>query len=74
MKRTNLVLDEKILEETLLLSQKRTYSEAVMIAMKEFIRSKEAAKVFSFQGMGIWEGDLSDMRQDKKKTFKSKKK
>ncbi len=37
MKRTNLVLDEKILEQTLRLSQKKTYSEAVMIAMKEFI-------------------------------------
>ncbi len=66
MKRTNLVLDENILEQTLRLSQKKTYSEAVMTAMKEFIRSNEFSKIFDFQGTGIWSGNLSEMRQDKK--------
>ena len=66
MKRTNLVLDENILEQTLRLSQKKTYSEAVMIAMKEFIRVNEFSKIFEFQGTGIWSGDLSDMRKDTK--------
>ncbi len=71
MKRTNLVLDEKILEQTLRLSQKKTYSEAVMIAMKEFIRVNEFSKIFEFQGSGIWSGDISEMRKDTK-TIKSK--
>ena len=64
MKRTNLVLDEKILEETLLISQKKTYSDAVMTAMKEYIRISEFSKIFQFQGSGIWTGDLTEMRQD----------
>lgn len=64
MKRTNLVLDEKILEKTLFYSQKKTYSDAVMTAMEEFIRIKEASKIFAFQGSGIWSGDLSLMRKD----------
>ena len=66
MKRTNLVLDENILEQTLRLSQKKTYSEAVMIAMKEFIRVNEFSNILEFQGTGIWSGDLSEMRKDTK--------
>ncbi len=71
MKRANLVLDENMLEQTLRLSQKKTYSEAVTIAMKEYIRINEFSKIFEFQGTGIWSGDLSDMRKDSK-TAKSK--
>jgi hypothetical protein len=66
MKRTNLVLDENLLEHTLRLSQKKTYSEAVMIAMKEFVRINEFSKIFDFQGTGIWSGDLSGMREESK--------
>ena len=73
MKRTNLVLDENILEQTLRLSQKKTYTEAVTIAMKEFIRVNEFSKIFEFQGNGIWSGDLSEMRKDVK-VVKSKNK
>ena len=73
MKRTNLVLDEKILNETLLLSQKKTYSDAVKTAMKEYIRIKEFSNVFQFQGSGVWEGDLGEIRKDST-SKKSKKK
>lgn len=73
MKRTNLVLDEKILEQTLLISQKKTYSEAVTFAMKEFIRVNEFSKIFQFQGSGIWSGDLTEMRKDSKPAKKKKK-
>ena len=51
--------------------KKKTYSEAVTIAMKEYIRINEFSKIFEFQGTGIWSGDLSDMRKDSK-TAKSK--
>jgi hypothetical protein len=67
------VLDEKILELTLLISQKKTYSEAVTIAMKEYIRVNEFSKIFQFQGSGIWSGDLSEMRKDAKPARKKKK-
>lgn len=64
MKRTNLVLDESVLKQTLLLSQKKTYSDAVMTAMIEYIRINEFSQIFKFQGSGIWSGSLSKMRND----------
>ena len=73
MKRTNLVLDEKTLQKTLFYSEKKTYSDAVMTAMEEYIRMKEALKIFAFQGTGIWDGDLSLMRDDKKKPIRKRK-
>jgi Arc/MetJ family transcription regulator len=37
MKRTNLVLDEKLLEEATRLSAQRTYSKTVNLALAEFV-------------------------------------
>ena len=42
----------------------RTYSEAVNLALRERIRSRNAASILDFTGSGIWEGDLSEMRED----------
>jgi len=64
MKRTNLVLDEKLLEEALKLSGERTYSAAVNRALSELIRRIKAGRLLELQGSGIWEGDLSEMRRD----------
>lgn len=74
MKRTNLVLDEDLLSQVLHLSKKKTYSDAVMTAMKEYIRVNEFNQIFQFQGSGVWTGDLPEMRNDKNKTLKSKSK
>jgi Arc/MetJ family transcription regulator len=38
MKRTNLVLDERLLDEAVRLSGERTYSRAVERALEEFVR------------------------------------
>ena len=65
MKRTNLVLDERILEETLRLSGKRTYSKAVTRAMTEFVRRAKAGRILQLAGSGLWEGDLTEMRNDR---------
>jgi hypothetical protein len=74
MKRTNLVLDEKVLNQVMHISQKRTYSDAVMLAMKEYIRANEFSQIFQFQGSGIWEGNLSKMRKDSNNSLTRKKK
>ena len=65
MKRTNLVLDENLLEETLRLSAERTYSRAVEMAMRDFIRRVKAKRILELAGSGLWEGDLAEMRQDR---------
>ena len=64
MKRTNLVLTEELLEETLRLSGERTYSRAVDRAMEEFVRRAKARQILSLRGSGLWHGDLSEMRGD----------
>jgi Arc/MetJ family transcription regulator len=67
MKRTNLVLDEETLEEATRLSGEKTYSAAVMRALEDFVRRAKARQILELRGSGLWEGDLSDMRRDRKR-------
>ncbi|MGQ0560719.1 MAG: type II toxin-antitoxin system VapB family antitoxin [Gemmatimonadota bacterium] len=64
MKRTNLVLDEKLLEETLRLSGERTYSRAVERALEDFVKRARAGRILELAGSGAWQGDLREMRKD----------
>jgi Arc/MetJ family transcription regulator len=64
MKRTNLVLDEQLLEEAVRVSGERTYSRAVERALSEFVRRARAGKILELAGSGAWEGDLRAMRGD----------
>ena len=66
MKRTNLVLDEALLEEATRLSGEKTYSGAVMRALEDFVRRAKARQILELRGSGLWEGDLSEMRRDRK--------
>jgi hypothetical protein len=65
MKRTNLVLDERLLEEAVKLSGERTYSRAVERALEEFVRRVRAGRILTLAGSGLWEGDLARMRGDR---------
>ena len=65
MKRTNLVLDGDLLEETLRLSGERTYSRAVERAMEDFVRRVKARRILELAGSGLWEGNLAEMREDR---------
>ena len=64
MKRTNLVLDEDLLEQAVRLSGERTYSRAVERALEDFVRRARAGRILELQGSGSWEGVLSEMRRD----------
>ena len=64
MKRTNLVLDGALLEEATWLSGERTYSRTVERALTEFVRRAKARRILELAGSGLWEGDLSTVRQD----------
>ena len=65
MNRTNLVLDEQLLEETLRLSGERTCSKAVARSLSEFVRRARAGRILELAGSGLWEGDLAEMRADR---------
>jgi Arc/MetJ family transcription regulator len=65
MKRTNLVLDERLLDEATRVLAAKTYSAAVNAALGEVIRVRKIQALARFAGSGIWEGDLSEMREDR---------
>jgi len=59
------MLSENLLNQALKLSGMKTYSAAVDEALREYCRIKEASRIFDYQGSGIWEGNLSDMRSSR---------
>jgi len=65
MKRTNLVLDEEILEEAVRVAGVKTYSRAVDMALRDFVRRAKARRILELAGSGLWEGDLGEMRRDR---------
>lgn len=64
MKRTNLVLDEALLEDAVRLSGERTYSRTVERALSEFVARVRAGRILELAGSGAWHGDLGVMRGD----------
>jgi Arc/MetJ family transcription regulator len=64
MKRTNLVLDGELLDEATRVSGERTYSKAVERALREMVERIKARQILDLAGSGLWQGDLSLMRED----------
>jgi Arc/MetJ family transcription regulator len=65
MKRTNLVLDDTLLDEAQRLSGERTYSRTVERALIDFVRRAKARRILDLAGSGAWTGDLAVMREDR---------
>ena len=71
MRRTNLVLDENLLDEATRVLGVKTYSAAVNLALAETLRVKKILEIPNFFGSGLWEGDLSAMREDQPRKKRS---
>ncbi len=65
MKRTNLVLDERLLEEANRVSGEKTYSATVQRALRDFVARAKARRILDLRGSGLWEGNLAEMRRDR---------
>jgi hypothetical protein len=65
MKRTNVVLDEDLLEEAVRVSGERTYARTIERALEEMVRRAKARGIEQLAGSGLWNGDLSEMRGDR---------
>ena len=65
MKRTNLVLDEHLLSEAPRLSGELTYSGVVNRALDDFVRRIKSRRILELAHSGLWQGDLSAIRDDK---------
>jgi len=66
MKRTNLVLDEQLLEEATRELGLKTYSATVNYALKEVLRIHRVRGLANFFGKKLWRGNLPEMREDVK--------
>ena len=63
MKRTNIVIDEKLLKDALEATGLKTRRELVDYALRELLRRESQKKILELKGRINWEGDLSSMRQ-----------
>jgi Arc/MetJ family transcription regulator len=63
--RTNIVIDDKLMKETLRLTGLRTKREAVELGLRTIVRLRKQEEIRRFRGKLNWEGDLDAMRTDK---------
>lgn len=64
MKRTTMVLDEKLLDQAVRLLGTRTRTAAVEQALREAVQRASARRLLTLAGSGAWKGDLAEMRGD----------
>jgi len=64
MKRTNLVLNEELLEKAVRELGVKTYSAAVNLALEEVLRVRDVRKLYDHLGNIDWQGNLSEMRDE----------
>jgi Arc/MetJ family transcription regulator len=63
--RTNIVIDDKLMKETLRLTGLRTKREAVELGLRTVVRLRKQEDIRRFRGKLKWQGDLDAMRTDK---------
>ncbi len=63
MGRTNIVLDEKLVKESMAATGIKTRRELVDFALREIIRHAEQIQLLKLKGKITWEGDLDKSRQ-----------
>lgn len=63
--RTNIVIDDKLMKETLRLTGLKTKREAVELGLRTVVRLRKQEDIRRFRGKLKWQGDLDAMRIDK---------
>jgi len=63
--RTNIVIDDKLMQETLRLTGLKTKREAVELGLLTLLRLQKQQEIRRFKGKLDWQGDLGAMRADK---------
>lgn len=62
--RTNIVIDDKLMRETMRLTGLKTKREAVELGLRTLVRLRQQEQVKRFRGKLEWKGDLDAMRSD----------
>jgi Arc/MetJ family transcription regulator len=63
--RTNIVIDDKLMKDTLRATGLKTKREAVELGLRTVLRLRQQEELRRFRGKLAWEGDLDAMRTDK---------
>lgn len=62
--RTNIVVDDNLMEEALKLSKIKTKKSVVETALKLLVQVKKQEAIRKLKGKLNWEGNLAEMRLD----------
>ncbi|WP_321473358.1 type II toxin-antitoxin system VapB family antitoxin [uncultured Paludibaculum sp.] len=63
--RTNIVIDDKLMSETLRATGLKTKREAVEQGLRTLLRLSRQTEIRKFRGKLNWQGDLDAMRTDR---------
>ena len=62
--RTNIDIDDRLMQKAMKLSKAKTKKEAVEEALKALIQREQQRKILKLKGNVTWEGNLAEMRND----------
>lgn len=62
MKRTNIVVDEKLMSRGKRLTGIKTNKDLVDFALRQLVRHEDQKRILTLEGSVAWEGDLEQMR------------
>ena len=63
--RTNIVIDDKLMRDTLKATGLRTKREVVELGLRTLLRLGTQGEIRRLRGKLAWDGDLEAMRKDK---------
>ena len=62
--RTNIVIDDELLNEVIRLTGAKTKKDAVEMGLRTLVRVKKQEQIKAYKGKLAWNGDLDSMRTD----------
>jgi Arc/MetJ family transcription regulator len=63
--RTNIVIDDKLMTDTLRATGLKSKREAVELGLRTLLRLRQQEEIRRFRGKLDWQGDLDAMRADR---------
>jgi Arc/MetJ family transcription regulator len=65
MRRTNIELDEKLVDEAMKLTNKKTKKDLVNYAIEDLVRKLKRKRVLELEGKVKWTGKLEETRKSR---------
>lgn len=63
MSRTNVDLNDQLVDQALNLSHLRTKKEVLHLALQELVKKLKRKGIVNYMGSGVWQGDLDQLRK-----------